>query len=154
MNLEFKGFNESAWRQLGKSITTETGSFTTSLYLAKSGKLRITSEGSWERGAGLSSEISVTVNQRLNITAPTSAKAGIAFKILVSALPTTANTKVALRRFDGKAWNTVALVPLLATGTELSQTELIRGVYSYQILVFDSAESAESTSAPFVVLVR
>ena len=154
VNLEFKGFNESTWRQLGKSITTETGSLTSSLYLAKSGKLRITSDGSWERGAGLSSEISVTVNPRLNITAPTSAKAGIAFKILVSAAPTTASTQVALRRFDGKVWNTVSLAPLLAAGTELSQTELIRGVYTYQILVFDNAESAESTSASFVVLVR
>ena len=154
VNLEFKGFDENTWRSLGKSTTTETGSFTTSLYLAKSGKLRISSEGSWEGGAGLSSEISVTVNQRLNITAPTATKAGTAFKILVSASPTTANTKVALRRFDGKTWNTVALAPLLSAGTELSQTELIRGVYTYQILVFDSAESAESTSAPFVVLVR
>jgi hypothetical protein len=154
VNLEFKGFNESIWRQLGKSITSETGSFTTSVYLAKSGKLRVTSEGSWERGAGLSSEISITVNPRLNITAPTSAKAGTAFKILVSASPTTASTQVALRRFDGKVWNTVSLTPLLAAGTELSHTESIRGVYSYQILVFDSAESAESTSAPFIVLVR
>ena len=61
---------------------------------------------------------------------------------------------ILLRRFDGKTWNTVALAPLLAAGTELSQTELIRGVYTYQIQVFDSSESAESTSAPFVVLVR
>jgi hypothetical protein len=154
VSLEFKGFDESTWRQLGKPTTTETGSFTTSLYLAKSGKLRITSEGSWDRGAGLSSEISITVNPRLSITAPTSAKAGTSFKVLVSASPTTASTQVALRRFDGKVWNTVALAPLLSTGTELSQTELIRGVYTYQILVFDSADSTESTSAPFTVLVR
>jgi len=152
--LEFKGFDESAWRQIGKPVTSDTGSFTTSLYLAKSGKLRITSEGSWERGAGLSSEISITVNPRLNITAPTSAKAGTAFKILVSAAPTTPRTQVALRRLDGKVWNTVSLVPLLAAGTELSQIELIRGVYSYQVLVFDNAETSESTSAPFIVVVR
>ena len=152
--LEFKGFDESSWRQLGKPVTADTGSFTNSLYLAKSGKLRITSEGSWERGAGLSSEISVTINPRLNITAPTSAKAGTAFKIFVSATPTTTRTQVALRRFDGKVWNTVSLMPLLATGTELSQTELIRGIYGYQVLVFDNAELAESTSAPFIVVVR
>jgi hypothetical protein len=152
--LEFKGFDESTWRQIGKPVTTDTGSFTTSLYLAKSGKLRITSEGSWERGAGLSSEIPVTINPRLNITAPTSAKVGTAFKVIVSASPTTTRSQVALRRFDGKVWNTVSLMPLLATGTELSQTELIRGVYSYQVLVFDNAESAESTSAPFIVVVR
>ena len=152
--LEFKGFDESTWRQIGKPITADTGSFTTSLYLAKSGKLRITSEGSWERGAGLSSEIPVTINPRLNITAPTSAKVGTAFKVIVSASPTTTRSQVALRRFDGKVWNTVSLMPLLATDTELSQTELIRGVYSYQVLVFDNAESAESTSAPFIVVVR
>jgi hypothetical protein len=152
--LEFKGFDESTWRQIGKPVTADTGSFTTSLYLAKSGKLRITSEGSWERGAGLSSEIPVTINPRLNITAPTSAKVGTAFKVMVSASPTTTRSQVALRRFDGKVWNTVSLMPLLATGTELSQTELIRGVYSYQVLVFDNAESAESTSAPFIVVVR
>jgi hypothetical protein len=154
VTLEFKGFDESTWRQLGKPITTETGSFTTSIYLAKSGKLRITSEGSWDRGAGLSSEILITVNPRLSITAPTSAKAGTSFKVIVSAAPTTASTQVALQRFDGKVWKTVVLAPLLATGTELSQTELIRGVYTYQILVFDSADSTESTSTPFVLLVR
>ena len=154
VSLEFKGFDESTWRQIGKTITTDTGSIATSLYLAKSGKLRITSEGTWELTAGLSSEISVTINPRLNITAPTSAKAGTAFKVMVSVAPASTGTQVALRRFDGKAWNTVSLVPLLATGTELSHTELVRGVYSYQVLVFNSAESAESTSAPFVVLVR
>jgi len=152
--LEFKGFDESTWRQIGKPVTTDAGSITTSIYLAKSGKLRVTSDGSWERGAGLSSEVLVTVNPRISITAPTSAKAGSAFKVKVSVAPTTAGTQVALRRLDGNVWNTVSLVPLLATGTELSQTELIRGVYSYRVLVFNSADSTESTSAPFVVLLR
>jgi len=71
VDLEFKGFEETAWRSVGKSVTSESGAIATTIYLAKSGKLRITSEGSWERGAGLSSEISITVNPRLNIVAPT-----------------------------------------------------------------------------------
>ena len=154
LNLEFKGFDESTWRKIGTPVTTEAGSFSTSLYLAKSGKLRVTSEGSWDRGAGLSSEISVKVNPRINIMAPTSAKAGTAFKIIVSVAPATAGTQVALRRLDGKVWNTVSLVPLLATGTELSQIEPTRGVYSYRVLVFNSADSTESTSSPFLVVVR
>ena len=154
LNLEFKGSDETTWRQIYKPVTSETGSFATSIYLAKSGKLRITSEGSWERGAGLSSEISVTVNPRVNIVAPTSAKAGTAFKITVSVAPATAGTQVALRRLDGKVWNTVSLVPLLATGAELSQVELTRGIYSYRVLVFNSADSTETTSPPFTVVVR
>jgi spore germination protein YaaH len=154
LNLEFKGSDETTWRQIYKPVTSETGAFATLIYLAKSGKLRITSEGSWERGAGLSSEISVTVNPRVNIVAPTSAKAGTAFKMTVSVAPATAGTQVALRRLDGKVWNTVSLVPLLATGAELSQVELSRGIYSYQVLVFNSADSTESTSPPFTVVVR
>ena len=154
LKLEFKGFDENTWRQIGNPITTDAGSFKNPLYLAKSGKLRITSEGSWERGAGLSAEVSVKVNPRLNISAPTSAKAGNAFKVTVLSAPTTAGTQVALRRLDGKVWNTVSLVPLLATGTELSQTEPTRGIYSYQVLVFNSADSTESTSAAFTVVVR
>ena len=154
LNLEFKGSDETTWRQIYKPVTSETGAFATSIYLAKSGKLRITSEGSWERGAGLSSEISVTVNPRVNIVAPTSAKAGTAFKITVSVAPATAGTQVALRRLDGKVWNTVSLVPLLATGAELSQVELTRGIYSYRVLVLNSADSTESTSPPFTVVVR
>ena len=154
LNLEFKGSDETTWRQIYKPVTSETGAFATSIYLAKSGKLRITSEGSWERGAGLSSEISVTVNPRVNIVAPTSAKAGTAFKMTVSVAPATAGTQVALRRLDGKVWNTVSLVPLLATGAELSQVELTRGIYSYRVLVFNSADSTETTSPPFTVVVR
>ena len=154
MFLEFKGFDESTWREIGKPITTDTGSFTTLLYLAKSGKLRITSEGSWERGAGLSSEISVTINPRLNITAATSAKAGTTFKVLVTAAPVTAGAQVTLQRFDGKAWVNLTTAPLLAIGTEFSPTELIRGVFSYRVLVLSSADSAQSTSTPFIVLVR
>ena len=154
VSLEFKGFDESTWRQVGKLITTESGSITTSLYLAKSGKLRITSEGSWDRGAGLSSEVSITINPRLNITAPTSAKVGNAIKVLVTAAPVTAGAQVTLQRFDGKAWVNLTSVPLLATGTEFSPTELVRGVFSYRVLVLSSADSGQSASSPFIVVVR
>lgn len=154
ISLEFKGFDESNWREIEKLITTDIGSFATSLYLAKSGKLRITSEGSWERGAGLSSEISVVVNPRLNISAPTSAKVGTAVKVLVTAAPVTVGAQVILQRFDGKAWVNLKSAPLLVTGTEFNPTELTRGVFSYRVLVLSSADSAQSTSAPFIVLVR
>jgi hypothetical protein len=154
VSLEFKGFDESTWRQIGKPITTDTGSFASSIYLAKSGKVRITSEGSWDRGAGLSSEVSIMINPRLNITAPTSAKVGAAIKVLVTAAPVTAGAQVTLQRFDGKAWVNLTSAPLLAAGTEFSPTELIRGVFSYRVLVLSSSDSAQSTSAPFIIVVR
>ena len=154
VSLEFKGFDESTWRQIGKPATSETGSFTTSLYLAKSGKLRITSEGTWDRGAGLSSDVAITINPRLNISAPTSGKVGAAVKVLVSAAPVTAGAQVTLQRFDGKAWVNITTSPLLETGAEFNPIELVRGVFSYRVLVISSADSAQSMSAPFVVLIR
>jgi hypothetical protein len=73
---------------------------------------------------------------------------------MVMAAPVTAGAQVTLQRFDGKAWTNLTTAPLLAGGTEFSPTELIRGIFSYRVLVLSSADSAQSTSAPFVVLVR
>jgi hypothetical protein len=70
------------------------------------------------------------------------------------AAPVTAGAQVTLQRFDGKVWVNLTTLPLLATGTEFSPTEITRGVFSYRIVVLSSADSAQSTSAPFIVLVR
>ena len=154
LHLEFKGFDETTWRELGKPVTSDTGTFTTALYLAKSGKLRIRSDGSWERGEGLSAEVAITINPRISVTAPTSGKAGQPFKVLTSGTPITPGAMVTLQRFDGKVWVNLISAPLLASSTELTTTELIRGVFSYRILVLSSTDSAQASSAPFVVLVR
>ena len=75
-------------------------------------------------------------------------------KVLVEAAPVTAGALVTLQRFDGKAWVNLTSLPLLATGTEFSPTELIRGVFSYRVVVLSSADSAQATSSPFIVVVR
>jgi len=152
--LEFKGFDESTWRKIATPTTTEAGSFTTGLYLAKSGKIRVRSDGSWDRGEGLSPEISVIVNPRLNISAPTSVKVGLPTKILISATPITPGAQATLQRFDGKTWVNLISVPLLAADTELPVTEAKRGVFTYRISVISSADSAQAVTAPFIILVR
>ena len=154
LHLEFKGFDEATWREIGNPITSDTGTFLTGLYLAKSGKLRVRSDGSWERGEGLSAEVAITINPRLSVSAPTSGKAGQPIKVLTSASPVLPEMTVTLQRFDGKVWVNLISAPLLASGTELATTELIRGVFSYRIVVLSSADSAQATSSSFVVLVR
>ena len=154
LHLEFKGFDENNWREIANPTTAETGEFVSGLYLAKSGKLRVRSEGTWERGEGLSPEISITINPRLNVSAPTAAKVGVPIKFTVSAAPATPGAQVTLQRFDGKSWLNLSTTPLLATTTDLTATELIRGVASYRISVISSADSAQSTSAPFTLLIR
>ncbi len=154
IHLEFKGFDESTWREIASPVTNESGSFTTGLYLAKSGKIRVRSDGGWDRGEGLSPELSVIVNPRIKISAPTSAKAASPFKVLVSATPITPGAQVTLQRFDGKTWANLISAPLLAADTELLATEPKRGVFTYRISVISSADSAQATSAPFIILVR
>jgi len=154
LHLEFKGFDESIWREISSPITNDAGSFTSALYLAKSGKVRVRSDGGWDRGEGLSQELSVTVNSRLTISAPTSAKANSPFKVLVSATPISPGAQATLQRFDGKTWANLISVPVLAADTELPITELKRGVYTYRISVISSADSAQTVTAPFIVLVR
>jgi len=154
LHLEFKGFDESIWREISSPITNDAGSFTSALYLAKSGKVRVRSDGGWDRGEGLSQELSVTVNSRLTISAPTSAKANSPFKVLVSATPISPGAQATLQRFDGKTWANLISVPVLAADTELPITELKRGVFTYRISVISSADSAQTVTAPFIVLVR
>ena len=154
LHLEFKGYDESIWREIANPLTSDSGSASNSLYLAKSGKIRVRSDGSWERGEGLSTELSIIVNPRLNISAPTSAKAAIPFNVLVSAIPATADAVVTLQRFDGKAWVNLISQLLLPTGSQLSATELIRGVFTYRISVISSSDSALAISAPFTLLIR
>lgn len=159
VHLEFKGFDESNWREIGNFETDNTGLATMPLYLAKSGKLRIRSDGTWDRAEGLSSELSIVLNPRLTIDAPTSGKVAAPIKIQVSALPTTVGAQVTLQRFDGKAWINVISASLVTTGAsntpvEMVTTELVRGVFTYRISVISSADSAQSTSAPFTLLIR
>jgi hypothetical protein len=154
LHLEFKGFDETNWREIAKPITSDSGLYSTGLYLAKSGKLRITSDGSWERAAGISSELSITVNPRLNISAPTTAKTGMPFKVLVTAEPVTPGAQVTLQKFDGKVWLNQITVPLLKAGSELSATEPNRGIFTYRVFVISSADGAQSISPPFTLLIH
>jgi hypothetical protein len=75
-------------------------------------------------------------------------------KVLVMAAPVTPGALVTLQRFDGKTWVNLTSLPLLATGTEFSPTELVRGVFSYRAVVLSSADASQATSSPFIVVVR
>ena len=47
ISLEFKGFDETSWREIAQVNSGQNGSDTKQLYLAKSGKVRVRSEGNW-----------------------------------------------------------------------------------------------------------
>lgn len=156
IHLEFMGFDESEWREVGTFKTSDLGAFNQAIYLAKSGKLKIRTDGSWERSAGLSLEIPITINPRLKITAPTSAKTAVPFKVLVDVLPMSPTTQISLQRASGSDWRNVSTTTFASSGSlvELSATELTRGIFSYRVSVTNSADNSQTISPAFILIVN
>jgi hypothetical protein len=154
VRIEFKGFNEVDWREIGNIKSSELGSFSQMIYLAKSGNLQLRTDASWDLAAAISPEIPLTINPRLSIAAPVTAKSMAPIKILVNVAPVGVSKKITLQRAIGKEWRIVSTAKSTGNETELTTTELIRGVVTYRVLVINEVDNSQTLSAPFTILVR
>lgn len=156
MRLEFMGFDETEWREVGSFSSSDLGAFNQAIYLAKSGKLKIRTEGSWNRSDGLSVEIPITINPRLKINAPISAKVAVPFKVQVEVLPISATTQISLQRASGSNWRSIATTTSASSESlvEFAITELNRGVFTYRISLINSANNSQSNSPAFTLVVN
>ena len=154
ISLEFKAYDESTWREIAKLSSGLNGVDVKDLYLAKSGKIRISSEGNWERGVGLSPELSIVVNPKLSISAPTYGKANKALEVTALVTPHSASAQVTLQRLDGKSWKNLTSAVNAIDGTKLTLTESARGIYTYRVVVINPADGSQSTSGEFAILIR
>lgn len=154
ISLEFKGFDETSWREIAQVNSGQNGSDTKQLYLAKSGKVRVRSEGNWERGEGLSAELSILVNPKLSISAPTSGKVNKALEITALVTPYSASAQVTLQRQVGKSWKNLPSVASALEGTKLTLTESARGIYTYRVIVINPGDDSQSTSGEFSIIIR
>jgi hypothetical protein len=152
--LEFKAYDESTWREIAKLSSGLSGIDVKDLYLAKSGKIRIRSEGNWERGAGLSPELSIVVNPKLSISAPTYGKANRALEVTALVIPYSSSAQVTLQRLDGKTWKNLTSAVNAIEGTKLTLTESARGIYTYRVVVINPADGSQSTSGEFSIIIR
>ncbi len=154
ISLEYKGFDETTWREIAKLTSGLSGADVKEIYLAKSGKIRLRSEGNWERSEGLSSELSIVVNQKLSISAPTYGKVSKPLEITALLTPYSSSAQVTLQRLDGKSWKNLTSTVSTLEGTKLTLTESARGIYTYRIVVINPGDGSQSTSGEFSIIIR
>jgi hypothetical protein len=156
IRVEGKSLGESSWRLLTTATTDISGKFVKPLLLGKATTLRIFSEGTWERGEGISNEVPITMTRLLYINAPASAKKNESISITGSIRPRTVGTFIQLERLFGGKWQPFGAV--LTTDAQgnfsLPVTAQGKGVLTLRINVAAEASWPITTSAPFSILIR
>ena len=156
VRIEGKSAGDSNWRTLATVTTGVDGKIEKAVLVGKSTAVRVYSDVTWERTEGSSSEIPITVNRLLVITAPGTVKSSSSAVITGNIRPRVAGASVQLEKLVGKEWK-----PLDVPGLTDAQGNFLlnlsgqsRGVHSFRISVAaDSLWSAVS-SPIFNIIVR
>ncbi len=156
IRIEGKSLGESTWRLLTTATTDAQGKFTKPLLIGKATTIRAYSEGTWERGEGISNEAAITMTRLLFITAPTSVKKSESFTVTGSIRPRSAGTFIQVEKLVGGKWQPFGGV--LTTDQQGAFTVAIppqnKGVLTLRINAAAEAMLPLATSAPFSILIR
>ena len=104
VRIEGKSTGDSGWRLLTTATTDITGKFSKPLLLGKATTLRAFSEGTWERGEGISNETPITMTRLLYLNAPASVKKSESFTVTGSIRPRAAGTFIQVEKLLGGKW--------------------------------------------------
>ena len=156
IRIEGKSSGEATWRLLTTVTTDAQGKFTKPLLIGKAMTIRAYSEGTWERGEGISNEAAVTMTRLLFITAPTSVKKSESFTVTGSIRPRSAGTFIQVEKLVGGKWQPFGGV--LTTDQQGAFIVAIqpqnKGVLTLRINAAAEAMWPLATSAPFSILIR
>lgn len=156
VRIEGKSPGETTWRLLSQTVTDSNGKFTKPLLLGKATTIRAFSEGTWERGEGISNEIALTVSRLIFAAPPASVRANESFTVTGSIRPRSGGTFIQVEKLSAGKWQTFGtpvttdeqgnfVVPVAGQG---------KGVLTLRL----SASAEESwiiaTTAPFSILIR
>jgi spore germination protein YaaH len=156
VRIEGKSTGDSGWRLLTTATTDITGKFSKPLLLGKATTLRAFSEGTWERGEGISNETPITMTRLLYLSAPASVKKSESFTVTGSIRPRAAGTFIQVEKLLGGKWQPFGTIlttdaqgnfaiPVAAQG---------KGVLTLRINVAAEAAWPIKTSPPFSILIR
>jgi spore germination protein YaaH len=104
VRIEGRSRTDTNYRLLATAITGADGSFQKPIIIGKTTSVRIRSEGTWERSEGVSTDISVTINRLLTITAPGTVKSGEAMTISGIVRPRIADNYVQVESLVAGSW--------------------------------------------------
>jgi len=156
IRIEGKSQGENTWRLLTTANTDIAGKFTKPLLIGKATTIRAFSEGTWERGEGISNEVAVSVSRLIFITAPASVKKGETLTVSGSLRPRSAGTFIQLERLTAGKWQPFgAIVTTDAQGAFLLPLPTTsKGVLTLRVSAAAEALWPIASTEPFSILIR
>lgn len=156
VRIEGKSPSDASWRVLAIGVTAIDGRFSSALLLAKGMTIRLASDASWERMESVSSEQVVSVARAVEVSVPTTAKAGSNVEVRVTVNPRNAGTSVTLKRLTDGKWKSVGS-PVQTDAQGVASFILrkeVRGVSTFVLEVAQDATYQLVTTPPFSIIVR
>ena len=156
IRIEGKSPGEVNWRLLTPATTDANGKFTKPLLLGKATAIRAFSEGTWERGEGISNEIPITVARLILLSPPASKKSGEAFTVTGSIRPRSAGSFIQVEKFTAGKWQSFGTpVTTDADGNfVIPVSAQSKGVLTLRVSASAEANWIIATSPPFSILIR
>ncbi len=156
VRIEGKSTGDSTWRLLTTATTDAAGKFTKPLLIGKATTIRAYSEGTWERGEGISNELPIAMSRLIFVTTPASVKKSESFTVTGSVRPRTAGTFIQIEKLVAGKWQPFGSV--LTTdaqgGFVLPIAAQPKGVLTLRVSAAAEAQWPIATSAPFSILIR
>lgn len=156
VRIEGKSTGESGWRLFTTATTDIAGKFSKPLLLGKATTLRAFSEGTWERGEGISNETPITMTRLLYLNAPASVKKSESFTVTGSIRPRAAGTFIQVEKLLGGKWQPFGtIVTTDAQGNfAIPVAAQAKGVLTLRVSVAAEAAWPIKISLPFSILIR
>jgi hypothetical protein len=156
VRIEGKSPGETTWRTLTQTTTDANGKFTKPLLLGKATVIRAFSEGTWERGEGISNEASLTVSRLIFLSPPASKKVNEIFTINGSIRPRSAGTFIQVEKLTAGKWQPFG-TPITTDGEgnfAIPVSGQTKGTLTLRVSAAAEANWIIATSAPFSILIR
>ncbi len=156
VRIQGRSTGETTWRTLSNAVTDAEGKIAKSLLLGKSTSIRIYSESSWERTAGISTEMPIEISRDLFVDAPTSVKSGSAFDITGTVKPRNTTASIRIEKLYGKKWEPLGTD--LTTDTQGNFLVKVngqnRGIFTFRVTALEDTNWKVVTSPTFNIIIR
>ncbi len=156
IRIEGKSPGDSNWRVLTQATTDSLGKFAKPLLIGKATTIRAYSEGTWERGEGISNEVPITVARVIFLIPPASAKSGESFTVTGSIRPRSAGSFIQVEKFASGKWQPFG-TPIVTDAEGafvIPVTPQNKGVLMLRVSAAAEANWIIATTPPFSILIR
>jgi hypothetical protein len=151
VTLEIKRPNETTWTKIADLVTAADGTVITPMTLGGAASVRLTTGGTWERAASVSTEEEILVKSLLQVDRPVSALKTLPITIKAQLLPKLAGKTANLQKNVNGKWQNIATSSISdANGVfTFITSEPKRGVVTMRIQVVD-----DIASPAFAIVIR